>query len=744
MIAGGGLARAGLATQGDVIRNPAIVAALLATLFFACSATPAWAVADGGWAETNTDLTIFPDADPVETGMTNGEPLKLVKMPVTKRVNRVTLGDFRYDPTRCTGLQPVRLRIEYHDDGDPSGVPETTMFSGTTANVTGFNQKLVWDIPTTTFLEGRSYVFKVETVGGTCSFSRLRRTTWASSGPVYGGTAECAQSATEFTWYRAAHKLGLDTNPELDTNDGCGAYNFEETMPAGWLVVEPCGTTCRKIVTRDAISTPPGDCVVVATSQGEKRSGGRWKFWKQAPGDPSRNLYVCAWNQYADPGAAIDPPNSRGWHFATKWPPHYLGTQPERSGQPRDMFLSLQSIDYSALIQKHRPLLKYDLNETFFAADARGMIDAPGNKLIRRYEPEDPEFWDYAPIGNRVLATHESPSYLDETVINGGYPAGFPVPFPRADRDVLFSIGDPVEIASDLRDGGYEDHIFGRVAYGNDGKLWLQYWLWYYYNDFENGHPEPWGLGEHEGDWEMIQVGLNWNNEPDVVTYATHGSGQKCLFSTVADPSDADVPQVWVADGSHASYPRAGNSPLPWETTDHHWGDGRNLRPYAEVVTGEWGNFWGWPGHWGQNDSEHFSSPKAPREQEDKWTDPSQFHEDAGACDSLLEGARRAKRRRPEAQVDLPTPTFTASRTARHATVRYSVPARRFPRNAAVRVVVHSSDGSEPATSESRRFRKAAGKLKLLLPGGGGPYRVEVTLYDKRRRFGPSASKSLP
>jgi hypothetical protein len=690
------------------------------------------AAADGGWAETNTNLAIVPEGDPAEVALTDGEPLVLVQMPVTKRIDHVTLGDLRV--VNCSTGQPVRLKVEYHPDGDPWSTPSTSdvVTSASPAALPSAASKVSWDVPTTTLRKGRAYVFRVVSAGGSCA-SKMRRTTWSSSGPVFSGTATCALSATDIYWRRSAHAMGLGTD------NGCNAVNFDASMPSGWLAVKPCEVgSCQKIQTSSGTSLPTTSC----TNGGSWDTGGVWRYWRTQDG---RNEYVCLWNQYADVGVNPQAPGSRGWHYSTDWLGNTFGQAPLRRGAPRDMYLVLGSVDYGALIQKHRPLLKYDYNESFFADDAREMIDAPGNQLIRRYAPEDPE-WAQYPDGTRVLASHGGAGgNLSESVISHDYPSGFAVPFPSAGQDALSSSGDPAQVAGDMRDAGYADHIFGRPVFGADGKLWLQYWLWYYYNDFEH-----YGFGRHEGDWEMIQVGLDASNHPDVVTYATHSSGQKCKFDTVKSPFDADAPQVWVADGSHASYPFSGSSRIAYpavpDATDQHWGDGANVRPTTELVTSEWASFWGWPGRWGQKPPDTFGieSPPAPREQA-KWSDPSGFYEHANACESPLDAARHRERKRPPGQVRMAPPNFTAHRSGRSLVLRY-VPRRTtdVPKHALVRVVVHSSDVSEPAMSRFRHAQVEGGMIRTLLPRGAGPYRVDIGFYDKFRRYGRVSTRFLP
>jgi hypothetical protein len=47
---------------------------------------------------------------------------------------------------------------------------------------------------------------------------------------------------------------------------------------------------------------------------------------------------------------------------------------------------------------------------------------------------------------------------------------------------------------------------------GGETIAWLQYWFSYYYNDFRY-NDDAYGL--HEGDWEMVQISLNSDANPE-------------------------------------------------------------------------------------------------------------------------------------------------------------------------------------------------------------------------------------
>ena len=83
-------------------------------------------------------------------------------------------------------------------------------------------------------------------------------------------------------------------------------------------------------------------------------------------------------------------------------------------------------------------------------------------------------------------------------------------------------------------------------AYPNTiGGVSIQYWVFYPYNDFV-------ASANHEGDWEHVTVRLDANRQPAGVWFAQHNGGTEYLASQVS--WYGTHPQVWVADGSHASY----------------------------------------------------------------------------------------------------------------------------------------------------------------------------------------------
>jgi hypothetical protein len=176
--------------------------------------------------------------------------------------------------------------------------------------------------------------------------------------------------------------------------------------------------------------------------------------------------------------------------------------------------------------------------------------------------------------------------------------------------DVAFALASPE----------YNNRAYGRAKY-DGGRWWLQYWLWSYYQpDFL-----PFGNGAHEGDWEMIQIGLNESGQPELATYAQHGGGESCSWDDLGTSIGFYgnlAPDVFVSYGAHASYSDIGALPGE-EHTDAE-------SPIAVRVeemkdTADWVE---WPGVWGDS----ADSPGAPSTQGNKWSQPADFYEEGGSC----------------------------------------------------------------------------------------------------------------
>ncbi|HEV2774671.1 MAG TPA: hypothetical protein VGV90_03695 [Solirubrobacteraceae bacterium] len=175
--------------------------------------------------------------------------------------------------------------------------------------------------------------------------------------------------------------------------------------------------------------------------------------------------------------------------------------------------------------------------------------------------------------------------------------------------------------------------VYGH-AVRDDGRLWLQYWFFYPDNPQDRGIVRS---GRHEGDWEMLQVGLGADARPRLVTFAQHSWRQGCGWSQIAHAGPAPV--AYVAHASHATYPRRGTHDRPWpDPNDEVRADGLRVRPPVSVIGDERPRWVASRARWGASRAAWWSpaeqsSPAGPRFQDDgRWHAPAAWHADARVC----------------------------------------------------------------------------------------------------------------
>jgi hypothetical protein len=250
------------------------------------------------------------------------------------------------------------------------------------------------------------------------------------------------------------------------------------------------------------------------------------------------------------------------------------------------------------LLDRHRPVLRYDSQERRFAVSVDALTDAS------EIDREDGDT-------RRVPA----PDFLGARYADGR----------RA---------EPGDRLVPVRDAGPgRPLVYGRAARDDRGRVWLQYWLFFSDNPQDRGIVRT---GRHTGDWELLQLRLGRDRRPVEATFAQHTWAEGCGWSEIE--REGDAPVAYVANGSHALYPRAGRADRPWpDPNDDADGDGRRVRPPVERV-GEGSPRWiAWPGRWGEDDGGWVpgeqASPRGPAFQPDRWDDPGRFHADeARAC----------------------------------------------------------------------------------------------------------------
>ena len=104
---------------------------------------------------------------------------------------------------------------------------------------------------------------------------------------------------------------------------------------------------------------------------------------------------------------------------------------------------------------------------------------------------------------------------------------------------------------------GYRTTVYARVKEDVDNnRTVIQYWLFYYFNDWRN---------LHEGDWELVELCFPGHTvadilenriEPAFTAYSQHQTGQKMYWEDMKNNGliTDTHPQVYVARGSHANY----------------------------------------------------------------------------------------------------------------------------------------------------------------------------------------------
>ena len=280
---------------------------------------------------------------------------------------------------------------------------------------------------------------------------------------------------------------------------------------------------------------------------------------------------------------------AKGWRFPT------AGAYGMAVGQHDDLLL------------RHQPGLKYDSMEQYFCDSAAEWTDNPGNELRRA---------DGAHGLGELLAGGSK--------LTLGYLAGTTYPDGQQVLDTD-RIGDPKKnyreqyVALRAAHPELRNRMYGH-AVEQDGTLWLQYWFFYFYNDYNLAL----GIGLHEGDWEMVQLRMH-DGAPDLAVYAQHRQAEKRAWSHVTKvPGDPNRPMVYVARGSHASYFEPGfHQTEAW----YDLADGKRNSPRTtlEVVEDDQPPWIAWPGVWGDTRSRvggiDQPSPRGPAAH-GQWTNP--------------------------------------------------------------------------------------------------------------------------
>ena len=198
--------------------------------------------------------------------------------------------------------------------------------------------------------------------------------------------------------------------------------------------------------------------------------------------------------------------------------------------------------------------------------------------------------------------------------------------------------GDPLNAGCDYErwarrlTAGTKPTVYAHVATdpGYPGKLALQYWFFYPFNDFNN---------THEGDWEMTQLLFDaadateaLTRRPTEVGYSSHEGAERAAWGDEKlEIVDGTHPVVYPAAGSHANKFTAalylGSSADAGVGCDDTIGPHRELRPLVQTIPSDtaaaetafpWIAF---EGRWGELQKAFFNGPTGPN-MKSQWTNP--------------------------------------------------------------------------------------------------------------------------
>jgi hypothetical protein len=165
---------------------------------------------------------------------------------------------------------------------------------------------------------------------------------------------------------------------------------------------------------------------------------------------------------------------------------------------------------------------------------------------------------------------------------------------------------------------------------GHPGRLALQYWFYYVFNDWNN---------KHEGDWEMIQIVFDaatpaeaLERGPTEVGYSQHSSAERAAWGDdKLEVVDGTHPVVYPAAGSQANFYESRlylmRSQAEGVGCDNTLGPSSTVRPVVRTIPTDRDAYleaypWlAFEGRWGERQRSFFNGPTGPN-MKTQWTQP--------------------------------------------------------------------------------------------------------------------------
>jgi len=170
-------------------------------------------------------------------------------------------------------------------------------------------------------------------------------------------------------------------------------------------------------------------------------------------------------------------------------------------------------------------------------------------------------------------------------------------------------------------------HIFVDAA---ARKVYLEYWFYYYFNDWND---------THESDWEMLMLVFDATSIEEALTrtpvlagFAQHGGGEIARWDDPKLQREGDRPVAFASAGSHATYFTA-ETYIGWGENGSAFGCDNTTTPSSRLdltaivvpTTPDPEGEFAWAlyqGRWGEKQTSIFNGPKGPNLGK-KWTDPA-------------------------------------------------------------------------------------------------------------------------
>jgi len=286
------------------------------------------------------------------------------------------------------------------------------------------------------------------------------------------------------------------------------------------------------------------------------------------------------------------------------------------------------------LVEKYAPIVMLKAQDE--ACDTDGEPYAPTAVDIVLDNPEIL----LRQLGSENPVVRQAPSAADLYGLN----EGFYLDFPASALQPGCIYEQDFDKYTGTTTGHREPVVYAHVATQADepDKLAVQYWFYWYYNDWNN---------KHESDWEGIQLLFDVGTVDEALTvdpvsagYAQHEGGERAAWDSSKLQREGYRPVVYPSAGSHASYygsalyiGRSASEGFGCDTTD-----GPSVRTDPTVIllpdeaSGPDDEFaWlGFDGRWGERQSGPFNGPTGPVDKQ-RWTDPVDWH-DSLRADSVV------------------------------------------------------------------------------------------------------------